>query len=192
MNYIRSDASLNAYLRPTLLEKKEVHRKLETILNSAIGTCLTDMTAVLHVQRWHSWKNYNFVEVSGHNLEISRTWGFHFSFCISTKFKNKLEFSSFIDSYVWILGTRERGRKVERTGRNLLLVLLGRGWRGYIECERGWARTPTLTKLGWIYHHDEKDARKWPMPVYLYSSVCVRNHRNGMVFCQVFLLSLHF
>ncbi len=35
--------------------------------------------------RWNSWK-YNFVEVSGHNLEISQTWGFYHRFCLSTKY----------------------------------------------------------------------------------------------------------
>ncbi len=48
----------------------------------------------LHDRRWNSWK-YNFVEVSGHNLEISQTWGFNHCFCLSTKFyKLKTRFFS--------------------------------------------------------------------------------------------------
>jgi hypothetical protein len=33
---------------------------------------------------------------------------------------------------------------------------------------------PTLTRLGWIYHHDGLYARKWLLPVFLYSLVCGR------------------
>jgi hypothetical protein len=32
---------------------------------------------------------------------------------------------------------------------------------------------PTLTRLGSIYHHDGVYARKWPLPAYLHSVVCV-------------------
>jgi hypothetical protein len=69
------------------------------------------------ILRWNSWK-YNFVEVSGHNLENSLTWGFYLRLPFNKMlFINNLEFSSLVD--------------------------------------------------------------------------CFWNHRDGMVFCQVFLLSMH-
>jgi hypothetical protein len=34
--------------------------------------------------KWNLWK-YSFIEVPEHNLEISQTWGFYLSFCLSTK-----------------------------------------------------------------------------------------------------------
>ncbi len=36
------------------------------------------------VLRWNSWK-YNFVEISGNNLEISQKWCFYLRFGLSTK-----------------------------------------------------------------------------------------------------------
>ncbi len=38
----------------------------------------------LLIPGWNSWK-YNFVEVSGHNLDTSQTLGFYLRFCVSTK-----------------------------------------------------------------------------------------------------------
>ncbi len=61
---------------------------------------------VLAGLRWNSWK-FNFVEVSGHKLEISQTWGCYFRFLHFYKmlFRKKLEFSSLIGSFVWISET---------------------------------------------------------------------------------------
>ncbi len=38
------------------------------------------------IQKPNSW-TYNFVEVSGHNLESSKTWGFHIQCLLQTSFK---------------------------------------------------------------------------------------------------------
>jgi hypothetical protein len=46
---------------------------------------------VLLIQRCNSWK-YHFVEVSGHTLEISQTWGFYLHFCLSTKCFSRINF----------------------------------------------------------------------------------------------------
>ncbi len=57
-------------------------------------------------QRGNS-RTYTYVEVSGHNLESSQTWGFYHSFLPFYKvlFKNKLEFYSLIDCFAWISET---------------------------------------------------------------------------------------
>ncbi len=41
---------------------------------------------MMAVQKWNSWK-YNFVEISGHNLEVSQTWSFYLRFCLSNEYK---------------------------------------------------------------------------------------------------------
>ncbi len=60
---------------------------------------------VTSVQRGNSRK-YTYVEVSGHNLESSQTWSFYLRFLPFYKILfSKLEFSSLIDSFVWISET---------------------------------------------------------------------------------------
>jgi hypothetical protein len=58
------------------------------------------------IQRWNSG-TYTFIGVSEHNLESSQTLGFYLSFLPFYKvlFKNKLEFSSLTDCFVWISDT---------------------------------------------------------------------------------------
>ncbi len=65
-----------------------------------------------------------------------------------------------------------------------------------IEWKGGGCEPPTLTRLGWIYHHDEMHARKWPLPVYsTLSSVfliakcspcfpCLKNGDSGILQLQ--------
>ncbi len=43
------------------------------------------------IQRWNSWK-YNFVEVSGKNLEIFQIWGFYLRFCLPRKCYSLIDF----------------------------------------------------------------------------------------------------
>ncbi len=51
-------------------------------------------------------RTYSYVEVSGHNLESSLTWGFYLRFLPFYKMLfSKLEFSSLIDCFVWISET---------------------------------------------------------------------------------------
>ncbi len=39
-----------------------------------------------------------------------------------------------------------------------------------VDIAKGGGRaTPTLTRLGWVFHHDGKYARKWPLPLCVYS-----------------------
>jgi hypothetical protein len=53
-------------------------------------------------QRGNS-RTYTYVEVSGHNLESSQTWGFYLRFLPFYRMLfSKLEFSSLIDCFVWI------------------------------------------------------------------------------------------
>jgi hypothetical protein len=62
------------------------------ILSSFLKTLTTQNTRPLHgiiqIQKLNSW-TYNFVEVSGHNLESSQTWCFHLQYnvYIKTRFK---------------------------------------------------------------------------------------------------------
>jgi hypothetical protein len=49
-----------------------------------------------------------------------------------------------------------------------------------VDTVKGGGRTlPTNTRLGRIYHHDGIYARKWPLPVYLYSLVGAQNQQLG-------------
>jgi len=51
-------------------------------------------------------RTYTYVEVSGHNLESSQTWGFYLRFLPFYKMLfSKLEFSSLINCFVWISET---------------------------------------------------------------------------------------
>ncbi len=63
-------------------------------------------TPIPAIQRWNSWK-YNFVEVSGHGLEIFQTWGFNLSFCLSTNAIHDQTWVFFIHMivFVWISET---------------------------------------------------------------------------------------
>ncbi len=37
--------------------------------------------------------------------------------------------------------------------------------------EKGWSCTPVLTRLGWFFHHDWIYAKKWQLPLSVYSVV---------------------
>jgi len=76
-------------------------------INKGVGPDSAEFTKLsADLQRGNSRTN-TYVEVSGHNLESSQTWGFYHSFLPFYKvlFKNKLEFSSLIDCFVWISET---------------------------------------------------------------------------------------
>ncbi len=77
------------------------------------SVCMSVLCTVQYVQyvckiihlRGNS-RTYTYVEVSGHNLESSQTWGFYLRFLPFYKMLfSKLEFSSLIDCFVRISET---------------------------------------------------------------------------------------
>jgi hypothetical protein len=60
------------------------------------------------VQSWNSWK-YNFVDISGNNLEINHTWGSYLCLCLNVFLKSDIHEKTLVffidsDSYGFSLG----------------------------------------------------------------------------------------
>ncbi len=76
---------------------------VHTWIKPTVERCIQNCTKLVWLYLRGNSRTYTYVEVSGHNLESSQTWGFYLRFLLFYKMLfSKLEFSSLIDCFVWI------------------------------------------------------------------------------------------